>query len=403
MKHLRTYGLVLTLALLAIQTQAQQKPAASENKKSRTKKTCTSRDWDEVGQELGAAFEQLGHKLSQTLSDPDLWQDVGQEVARAGREASREVTRELSNLEFDGHSSHTFDDEKTKKFSKSFRLAAGDQLAIENKFGKVHINTWDKPETTVEVVMTARSSSDSKAQALLDRISIVVDENKTENEVLVKTQFENMNNWGGGKQSFVINYTVNMPRNNPLRIKNSFGDTYVAELNGKSNLQCSYGNLKADRLAHNDNYVKVAFGSGRVGYCKGGEVKVSYSNLEITESENLVIESSFSELSIRNIQSARVKAKYGSVDMGTNGKGFKSFDIAGSFSDIDLRLPANMGFDFDIKVSYADLDWHNSEARFTSVEKSGNSKSYVGSFGKSSAGSIRVNSRYGDVDFKLRD
>ncbi len=406
---------VLLFCLMYAQTHAQ----TNKFEKERTRRHHSQTDWEDVGREIGEAFRALGQRLEtdvkvtadqveETLNDPELWENVEQEIAHAGCEATdatRQVSRELSvhsnkNISFErGH----FQDEKTKKFSKSFRLSSGEQLAIENKFGKVHINTWDKPEATVEVVMTARSSSDSKAQSLLDRINIVVSENSAEHEIMIKTQLDNMSNWGNGKQSFEINYTVNMPRNNPLRIKNSFGDTYVADCNGKADIQCSYGSLKTERLNHTDNYVKVSFGNGRIGYCKSGDIKVSYSDLEVTDGGNLVIESSFSELQIGNLQTTKIKAKYGSVDVGTNGKGFKSFDIDGSFSDIDLRIPATMGFDFDIKVSYADLDWDDSEVHYKSVEKSGNSKTCIGSFGKSSAGNIRVSSRYGDVDFKVRN
>ena len=100
---------------------------------------------------------------------------------------------------------------------------------------------------------------------------------------------------------------------------------------------------------------------------------------------------------------AKVRAKYGSLKMGTSGKNFRLFDIDGSFSDIDLRIPAQLGFDFDIRVSYADLDMNDSNAKFVSVEKSGTSKTYIGSIGKPSDSKIKINSRYGDVDFKVRE
>lgn len=414
-KQKNSWFIILLILGVCTHTYAQDNKEETSKRKSKSTPNCQEKNWRVIGEEIGTTFRDLGirigtnvsiaaQRVGETLAEEQTWQDVGDQVANAGREVADATQDAISNYSSDRDTyAHRYDEEKTKKFSKTFKLGSNDRLAIENKFGKVHINTWDKQETSVDVVMIAKSSSESKAQTLLDRINIVVNENSSENEILVKTQFDNMNNWSGGKQSFEINYTVNMPRNNPLRIKNSFGDTYVADINGKSDLQCSYGSLKAEKLNNADNYVKVSFGDGRIGYCKSGEIKASYSNLEITEGNNLTIESSFSELEVRNIQAAKVKAKYGSIDMGTNGKGFKSFDIDGSFSDIDLRIPSSLGFDFDIKVSFADLDWNESGAHFTSVEKSGSSKNYVGSFGKSSGSNIRVSSRYGDVDFKIND
>lgn len=371
---------------------------SEQPKPNNTPKSRNADNWDEVCRDFDRAFKNLGRQLS----DEQTWAEVGRELSEAGREADRALRNATRDWDSRWDANGRFDVERVKKFSRSFRLGANQQFSVENKFGKVHVNTWDKPEATVDVVMTARSSNETKAQTLLDRISIVVEE-KAGNEISVKTQIESLNNWGNGKQSFEINYTVNVPRNSPLRIKNSFGDTYVAETNGRADLQASYGSLKADRLNHADNTVKVAFGNGRIGYCKSGELKVSYSDFEVTEGGNLEIESSFSELQVRNAQSAVVKARYGSVDLGTDGRAFKRFDVDGSFSDIDLRLPPNFGFDFDVKVSFADVDLRENNARFATVEKSGNSKTYVGTCGKTATGSIRVNSKYGNVDFKERD
>lgn len=391
---------------------AHAQDGTSAEKKSDRKER---RDPETLGDGLDRAFrnlerslKQAGREVEHSLEslDENFWQDFGQEMAGLGEEiagATREATRGLSGRDWNrnGHENAAYADEKTKRFSKTFRLAANDRLSIENKFGKVHVNTWDKPDATVEVVMVARAASAEKAQNLLDRISIVVGE--SDGETSVRTQMESTNNWNGKSQSFEINYTVNMPRNNALKVKNSFGDTYVADMNARSDLQVSYGNLKAERLSHADNYVKVAFGNGRIAYCKGGDLKVSYSDMEISECGAMNVESSFSDLEIGNVQSAKVRAKYGSLKMGTSGKNFRLFDIDGSFSDIDLRIPAQLGFDFDIRMSYADLDMNDSNAKFVSVEKSGTSKTYIGSIGKPSDGKIKINSRYGDVDFKVRE
>src|SRR5690606_31439748 len=52
----------------------------------------------------------------------------------------------LTNQDFDLNSNTVFDSEKTKTFDKTYKVSESDILAIENKFGKVHINTWNKNE-----------------------------------------------------------------------------------------------------------------------------------------------------------------------------------------------------------------------------------------------------------------
>ncbi len=362
---------------------------------------------------LGRTIEKKCEELASKLENERVWQNLGLQIAELGDNLAKlgepspppciEYTPSDSICigQCVGQSSSGAY-ERTKKFSKSFRLAAGKQFAVENKFGKVHINTWDKPEASVEVIIIARSSSESKAQNMLDRISIAVEEGTA--EILVRTQFNEATNWMGGKQSFEINYVVNMPRNNPLRVKNSFGDTYVAELNGKSEISASYGNLKIDRLLNTENYVKIAFGSGRIGYCKAGTVKLSYSEMEITDGGTLTIESSYSDLEIKNIQSVQLQTKYGDISIAINDRGFKGLDIDGSFSSIDLRVPAHQNFDFEIKTSYADLNVDESKIPPSSmqVQKTGSSRTCTGTFGKSSISMIKVTSRYGDINLKFK-
>jgi hypothetical protein len=90
-----------------------------------------------------------------------------------------------------------------------------------------------------------------------------------------------------GKKGFEINYTVNMPKGNPLKLKNSFGDVYLANLDGKADLNVSYGSLKAENLTHAESFVKVAFGSGNIAYLKGGTLDVDYSKVNVERMGNL--------------------------------------------------------------------------------------------------------------------
>jgi hypothetical protein len=362
--------------------------------------------------------------------------DAGQEVSHAMRILTEEV---IDLRDWEQNSRGSFEDEKSRKISRTFKVKASDQLSVENKFGKVHVNTWDRNEITVEVTMTGRANSAERAQQILDAIDVKISEEpglisfRTE---IGKIQSNNNN----GKKGFEINYTINMPQNNPLKLKNSFGDVYVGDLNGKADLHVAYGGLKAEKLNHNENFVKVAFGSGSIEYVKGGTIDIDYisSKMNIERVGNVTVSSGFSKLAIEKAGNIEMKARYGEVQIGTVdnltgsagfsgfdvdhvnekiimkvqycndfdvksvAKNFKEINLDGSFSKIRVQFNPATSFNFDVNLQFAELDANNLN-NFSFVEKKSTSKVYRGNFGTNSGGIVKINSRYGDVNFNWND
>jgi len=83
----------------------------------------------------------------------------------------------------------TPDVEKTKTFTKTYTITGSEKISVNNQFGEVKINGWNKNEVKVDVTIIARSSTDERAQEILDRISI--EDGKNGDGVYFKT---NMNN-----------------------------------------------------------------------------------------------------------------------------------------------------------------------------------------------------------------
>ncbi len=397
--------------------------------------------WEEAGRRIGEAVEEVGSQLEKTLTDI-FDEDFGREMADAGREvglAMHELSEELAGVRDHHNSTHgSFDEERSRKISRSFKVKPSDQFSIENKFGKVHVNTWDKNEITVDVTMIGRANDADRAQRILDAIDVKVTEEG--GLIAFRTEIGKMQgNQHNGKKGFEINYTVHMPKGNPFKLKNSFGDVYLADLDGKADLNVSYGSLKAENLTHADNFVKVAFGSGEVESLKGGTLDVDYSKVNVERMGNLTVNSGFSKLSVEKAGNVDLKARYGDVKIGTVdnlvgsagfsgvdvnqvnekvnmkveycndfdvnsvARNFKEINVDGSFSKIKVTFDPATSFNFDVNLQYADLDANDNLNNFSFVEKKSNSKVYRGNFGKNGGGNVKINSRYGNVDFDLGD
>ncbi len=289
--------------------------------------------------------------------------------------------------------------EKRKSFDITYKVNNSDALNIENKFGKVHVNTWDKNEIKVRIDIIARASSDDKAAEILKNISI--NERRADNIISIATKMEPMRVSGSASKSFEINYTVYMPTENMLTVKNSFGDVYLASLKGKADITVKYGSLKTDKLSNSDNRVSLAYSSGTCSYINSGNIEVSYSNMNVDATNGLQGFSKFSDFKIGDLRDElNLEVKYGTFKVDQVSKNIRKISLDSGFSPILLNFEDNAAFNFDVNVSFADFKVDKSLVNITHLERKTSNAAYKGKYGNAaSKGFVSINSKYGDVKF----
>lgn len=322
--------------------------------------------------------------------------------------------------------------EVEKKFQKSFTVNQATKLYLENSFGKVHVNTWDKNEFKVEVHIVVGKKSEKDALAILDAIQIKDSEKKGEFvKVITEWNQKNINNKGAEKIS--IDYTVYAPAANFLEVKNKFGSVYIADRKGELRLNAQYGDVKMDELSHANNDIKVSFGNLQLQQMKGGKIALSYGELKADKLGNVDIASSFSPVNIEELGDVIVDVKHGDFKVGKvkslkgefkfsslrinslvedldikvqHAGGVKieevlspkvSIKIAASFSPIDIRIPKDADLDLDLQMKFADVRASGLKPDYHHQEKNQNSSKYKGKIGEGAKGRIEVISSYGDV------
>jgi len=121
------------------------------------------------------------------------------------------------------------------------------KVRLSNKYGKIDIQTWDKPMVDVSVVITVVAKSQEKADATFDRIAINFsgDGNNYSAETDINSKSGAWWAWWNGNSSdeFSIDYTVRMPTGCRLSVNNKYGDVFLDELNNDLNLEIKYGNF----------------------------------------------------------------------------------------------------------------------------------------------------------------
>ncbi len=322
-------------------------------------------------------------------------------------------------------------EEKRKTIEKSYKVSEATELYFSNSFGKMHINTWDKNQVDVRIEIIVEAGSESRAQDFLERITIDIDDGDPGRELSFKT---NINGKKSGRNtSFEVNYKINMPKRNPVTVKNSFGDVYTGSLSGNAKIDVQYGNLNTESLSGNAE-VRLAFGSGlsKIEELTNGELRLSYSKLNVEKMGRVEVNSQFSTLEIERAQFLELTGKYGEIEIeeiddleaDVNFSGFevnklngsieldidyggtvsiglsntiRDVDIQSSFGPLVLKLPPGLNASFEANIGFSDLKYDEEMISFSKVIKDHTSSEYEGAIGNGQGARIDITAKYGSV------
>jgi len=302
------------------------------------------------------------------------------------------------------------DDDRVKNYSKTYSADANDVLSIENKYGNVTVNTWNRNEVKVDVQVKVSAGSDDATQKLLDNVNI--SDSKNGSLISFRTIIgEVKSSWysvfqGGSSKKMEINYTVYMPAKNELVIDDRYGAIYLPDLDGKVTINSAYGSLKAKSLT-NESTLRVKYGNANIDNLNNSTIQLSYGELTIGSVNALTADVSYSPVKIARLHtSAAINLRYGGgLQIGDLDRAVKSLEIYSSYSNVDIGLSGDENADFAIVTRYGDFNYGDHAFTITAKnpddEKGFHStKSYKGYIGRANSGkSITINSSYGNVKF----
>lgn len=301
------------------------------------------------------------------------------------------ITAFLLTLAFSGWAQGDPVITKTKTYSKSYTVNSNDRIKLENSFGEMKLNTWNKNEVKVDVTITVKADAEEKAQEIFDKISI--EDSKTSEGVFFKTKIGEINsnksknnNKHNKVESMEINYTVYLPAaGNPLDASNSFGAMIIGDYKGEASLQSKFGSLTAGKIS-NAKQVNVEFGKANVEWINNGKVTIKFSKatlgkfsgdinsvFEFCEAINIRLDNSIGQLNVKS-----------------------------SYSTVEIDLAKDISANFDIKTSFGDVDNSTSYAIKEEEDKGKKTinfnKHYTGTAGNGSS-KISIKSDFGKIKF----
>lgn len=139
--------------------------------------------------------------------------------------------------------------ELTKEFSKEWTAGSGTTLDINNRYGKVIVETSDRDLITIDVKVTVNYPNRERAQKYLDYIDVIFSEEEDilKARTVIDEKFS-FSGWGGGSRRFSIDYTVKMPSFINFKLVNRYGNSEIEQVDGQVDIDIKYGNLLIETL-----------------------------------------------------------------------------------------------------------------------------------------------------------
>ncbi len=305
--------------------------------------------------------------------------------------------------------------ELTKNYTKSYTVKANDKLEIDNLYGRISVNTWNRNEIKVDVQVKVAAKDEADAKKLLSKVSI--NNSKVGSKVSFKTNIAKENVWnllsGNNKNIYrriEINYVIYMPTRNALDISNQWGIIELPDFEGKVVINCSYTNLIAQSLS-NTAEIHINNGDAKIAKLKMSDLNISYGNLSLGSADQLTAVVNFSSAKIGKINTSGViNMQYGTgLQIDDLDKNMKNLSVNSSFSNVKLGLSDTKNANFNVTVRNGSFSYNNpainmaSKNPADSTANSGQwqpSQNYRGQVGKgSTTKTIKINSSYGSVKF----
>jgi hypothetical protein len=338
---------------------------------------------------------------------------------------------------------------KETKVDQTFNVSSNTELRIDNKFGKVHINTWDQNRIQAKVEVEV-DGSESGAREILSRINIDVHESSS--QVKLETDISESKN--SRNRRFRINYTVTMPKGNPLNVNHRHGDIYLDNHSGALVLELAHGQIVAEELTGEtrvslqhgsggriaslgsgtleiqhyqrlrlgklgDMRVDIAHASAEVEEAGDLDLEIRHSTLEFEVTGALNLELQHSKLRAESIKSIDVDMQHSTIDIekvasaiiadGNHShvkvdrlsKNFSKVSFDGNHSYLGVGLESGVRGTLEIELNHGKLDYPESLINMSHVNIENNSRKYKGKIGNGSGGEIMVDGNFTDVDLEI--
>lgn len=209
----------------------------------------------------------------------------------------------------------TAQEKVSKKVTKTYAITNAGELHLENKYGNININGWDKDEVSVEITITVNHRKKENAEDLLKRITPIVRE--SDDFVSLKYQIaEKSSGWFArlidetnpfdfNKSNLQIDFIVYMPTKTELKVTNTFGDVIIEGWSGKLKALVEHGDIWVSENLNKAD-ITMRYGKLRAQNISYGSIDIKNGELDMGNSKSLRINSIGTDITLDIIASLEI-------------------------------------------------------------------------------------------------
>jgi hypothetical protein len=317
--------------------------------------------------------------------------------------------------------------------SRQFQVSKGAKLEIDNKYGNIVLNLWNRDEIDFSIEITGKGKNEEVAQEMADRVSI--DFNKNGNSVYAQTVFAPMRFKSCNSCGTSVHYTVNIPADLYLELTNKYGNIYLEKATMPFRTDLKYGNLEAGSLLSDDNRINLKYGNMELQETQGLTLDAAYSKLKIGKAAVLNLTTAYSSLRSEEIGTWRLASRYDNFTVGKVGslssslaysnfhlkylktectisdirygkvsieeiaRDFSSIDISAAYTTVRLGIDEQSNFRADLSTRYGNIQTGHLTLQDVRLGNERYSKSLTAIMGsdKNPGASVRITNSYADI------
>ncbi len=267
-----------------------------------------------------------------------------------------------------------------KTLNQHFKVKSNVSFEINNKYGDIIVNGWDKNEFDVKIKLTTYGKTDDDTRKLMDRVEfdfnvadefVIIETIMDRNKGLLSEFFSSIGDYSKtlmNKNELDIDFEIWLPRTASVDLVNKFGDVVINDIYGKISVEQAHGNFKSNDIT-NLARINVNYGNIRINSFKSGSISIKGGELELQQAEKVKVDSRQSQLYLKKINNLTLESTSDRIRIS------EVFTISGtaSFSNFDIyRLTGSCNID----QSYGELILHSVHPGFSTINLVGKSTDY---------------------------
>jgi len=287
-----------------------------------------------------------------------------------------------------------------KTYQKEFSLTDNSNIYLENRFGQMNIENWDKKSISITIEIKVDYPEGDKAARLLKAINIEFNQTGDDISAITKIEEDFMRSWNklfdGDSKDFSIDWEVKMPKQSSITLVNKYGDIFINELTGKSKIELKYGNLKANRILRDNtdplSTLSIGYGNATIDEVGWFKAEIKYAKLNIVTAKAIVLISKYSKVSIDQVSSIVSESKYDTYSIGTitNFVGEGGYTTY-RFDELSKKL--------DLTVKYGEVKIDKIPATFESIKFTGGYTSIYAGIDPLASYYLTADVAYGNIKY----